>query len=163
MSYLFDNILLSAVKTGNPPITTAITTAHDVTMISLSTNDKGLAFNLVTRDLRTTTLVNSILSSLATPSLSFSTLTSLGFSALSVLVLPVSATNVNVLGSVFKIDTSYNNTVMALVEVPVNNIATYTVFTHLSAVTTVPLSAVITGVTDVTDPEVRRKYLLGYV
>lgn len=56
-SYIFDTELLSAVKTGNPPLTDTTLSAYGIKVVSLSTNDAGIAFN------RQSTL-NSVLSTI---------------------------------------------------------------------------------------------------
>jgi hypothetical protein len=68
--------------------------------------------------------------------------------------------SVTVYGSVFRINSAYNNSTFALV-LPNR---TYTVFTYQSAFGTVPLSSVaFTATTDVSTPEQRRLRLLGYI
>lgn len=71
-----------------------------------------------------------------------------------------SLTTVTVYGSVFRIDTAYNNSVFALMR----SDRTYTVFTYQSALATVPLSSVALSATkEVTTPESLRLRLLGYI
>lgn len=68
-------------------------------------------------------------------------------------------------GTVLRIDTAYHNTPITLVKAPVNNITSYVVVPYLSTssnVTAQSLTAVVTT-TDVSNPQVRRKYLLGYM
>lgn len=45
MPYSFTTTLLSAAKTGNPQLIGTQLSAYGVNVISLSTNDKGIAFN----------------------------------------------------------------------------------------------------------------------
>lgn len=54
--YDFNTILLSAQKTGNPPVTNALLSSNGVNVISLNSADKGIAFN------RLTTLSNTLCS-----------------------------------------------------------------------------------------------------
>jgi hypothetical protein len=69
-------------------------------------------------------------------------------------------TTLTVFGSVFRIDTAYNNTVFALMR----SDRTYTVFTYQSAYAATPLSAVALSATkEVTTPESLRLRLLGYI
>ena len=56
-SYIFDTELLSAAKTGNPPLTDTTLSAYGIRVVSLSTDDVGIAFN------RQSTL-NSVLSTI---------------------------------------------------------------------------------------------------
>lgn len=68
--------------------------------------------------------------------------------------------SLTVYGSVFRIDTAYNNSVFALMTSDRN----YTVFTYQSAFATVPLSSVaFTATKEVSTPEQRRLRLLGYI
>ena len=48
MPYSFDTVLLSAQKTGSPNLIGTQLSAYGVNVISLSTNDKGIAFNKLT-------------------------------------------------------------------------------------------------------------------
>jgi hypothetical protein len=125
MAYSFTTTLLSAQKTGSPNLIGTQLSALGVNVISLSTNDKGIAFTP------------------RTPLLS-------------------TLTNVNIQGSVFRIDTAYQGASMALVKVPVNNVSTYTLYTHNSALAVAPASAMSVGEVDVIDQDGRRKWLLGY-
>lgn len=72
-------------------------------------------------------------------------------------------TNATVGGSVFGIDTVYHGDKMALINLPSNNISTYTIYTHNSALAVAPASAMNIGVTDVIDANGRRKWVLGYI
>lgn len=68
--------------------------------------------------------------------------------------------SLTVYGSVFRIDRAYNNTQMALI-LPDR---TYTVFTYQSAFADTRLSAVALSATkEVSTPEQRRLYTLGYI
>ena len=126
MPYSFDTVLLSAQKTGSPNLIGTALSGSGVNIISLSTNDVGIAFNV------------------RTPLLS-------------------TLTNVTLQGSLFRIDTVYHGATMGLVKTPLNNIETYTIYIHNSALATAPTSAFTVGVTDVMDPDKRRLYLLGYL
>lgn len=125
MSYSFTTSLLSAEKTGSPNLIGTQLSAFGVNVISLSTNDKGIAFSPVT----------PLLSTL---------------------------TNVSIQGSVFRIDTAYQGATMALIKVPENNVSSYTIYTHNSALTVAPTSAMSVS-TDVIDQDGRRKWILGYI
>jgi hypothetical protein len=57
MPYSFNTTLLSAQKTGSPVLIGTLLSAFGVNVISLSTNDKGIAFNAVTPLLSTLTNV----------------------------------------------------------------------------------------------------------
>jgi hypothetical protein len=119
--YTFSNSLLSAAKTGSPNLIGQSLSGNGVNVISLSTNDVGIAFNA------NTTLTGS-------------------------LVLTT------VQGSVFSIDTSYNqtNTQFALIK----NDGSYTIFQYASGgAVGVALSA---NYTDVSTPDSRRKWVYGY-
>lgn len=153
MPYTFNTILLSAQKTGTPNLIgtslsgTAVTflsgsgvqfNTKQLTVVSLSTNDAGIVF---------------------TP-----TSVSVGATSLSTFNLTAyPSQDITVLGSVFSIPNVLHGQTLAVVKVPSGNIKTYTLFVHNSALTTVPSSAITLGETDVSDPEVRRKWLLGYV
>jgi hypothetical protein len=54
--YTFDTLLLSAQKTGNPPLTNTSLSSDGVRIVYLNTLDKGIAFN------RKTTLSNTLCS-----------------------------------------------------------------------------------------------------
>ena len=74
--------------------------------------------------------------------------------------LTTTLTTLTVNGSVFRIDTAYNNSVFALM----TSDRTYTVFTYQSAYAIVPLSAVLLQSTkEVVTPESLRLRLLGYI
>lgn len=126
MPYSFNTVLLSAQKTGFPNLIGTALSGSGVNIISLSTNDVGIAFNAITP-------LNSTL------------------------------TNVTLQGSVFRIDTAYQGAIMGLVKAPSNNIETYTIYIHNSALTTAPASAFTVGETDVVDANDRRKWVLGYI
>lgn len=126
MPYSFDTVLLSAQKTGTPNLIGTSLSGSGVNVISLSTNDVGIAFNAVT----------PLLSTL---------------------------TNVTIQGSLFRIDTKYHGATMAVVKLPSNNVSTYTVYTHSSALAVAPTSAFSVGEVDVVDANSRRKWLLGYI
>jgi hypothetical protein len=83
----------------------------------------------------------------------------LAFNALTNTSLVSSLCSVTVLGSVFRIDRAYHNSVFALMR----SDRTYTVFTYQSAFAATPLSAVLLSATkEVTTPESLRLRLLGY-
>lgn len=153
MPYTFNTILLSAQKTGSPNLIgtslsgTAISFLSGnnvkfaerlISIVSLSTNDAGVAFNP-----KTVTVENTNLSTF------------------SLTTYPVSA--VTIQGSVVNVPLYFHTDTLALVKVPVNNVRTYTIWTNNSSLMTVPTSAITAGETDVSDPEVRRKWLLGYM
>lgn len=152
MPYTFNTILLSAQKTGNPNLIgtslsgTAVSylsgnnvkfAEQKIVVVSLSTNDIGVAFNPID-----VTIANT--------SLSTFNLTSWP------------ASNITVQGSVFTIPNRFNTATLAVVKMPISNVQGYTAFVHNSAYTTTPLSA-MTSTTDVSTPDTRRKYLLGYI
>lgn len=147
--YTFQQNLLSATKTGSPNLTNTTLSATGVTflsganvvvatrqtgVVSLSTTDVGLAFNPVEFSVGSTVNTASAFSLATYPSVT-----------------------VNVLGSVFNIPNSLDNTEMAVV----NTDNSYSVFTFLSSVTTVPTSA-FSETFSVSTPDTRRKRLLGY-
>jgi hypothetical protein len=126
MPYSFTTTLLSAQKTGFPNLIGTVLSAFGVNVISLSTNDKGIAFTPVSP------LLNS-------------------------------TTSATIQGSVFTIDTAYHGKTMALAKIPVDNISTYTIYIHNSALTVAPASAMSVGETDVIGQDGRRKWVLGYI
>lgn len=147
--YTFQQNLLSAEKTGSPNLTNTTLSATGVTflsganvvvttrqtgVVSLSTNDVGLAFSPVDFSVGTTINTASAFSLAAYPSVT-----------------------VNVLGSVFNIPASLHNTNLALVKTD----GSYSVFPFLSSVATVPVSA-FTNTFSVSTADTRRKRLLGY-
>ena len=147
--YTFQSNILSAQKTGSPNLTNTtlsstgvtfvsganvVVATRDLGMVSLSTTDVGLAFDPVVFSVGTTVNTTSSFALSNYPSVA-----------------------VNVLGSVFNIPNSLHNTQMALV----NTDNTFTTFTFLSSVTTVPTSAFTEG-DSVSTPDTRRKRLLGY-
>lgn len=147
--YTFQQNLLSAEKTGTPNLTNTTLSATGVTflsganvvvttrqtgVVSLSTNDVGLAFSPVDFSVGTTINTASAFSLAAYPSVT-----------------------VNVLGSVFNIPASLHNTELALVKTD----GSYSVFPFLSSVATVPVSA-FTNTFSVSTADTRRKRLLGY-
>ena len=93
--------------------------------------------------------------------LSLSTLDE-GITFNSVTSLNSTLTNVTIEGSLFRIDTAYQGATMALVKVPSNNLNTYTLYTHNSALAVAPTSAMSVGSVDVIDPNKRRLRNLGY-
>lgn len=122
----FDSILLSAAKTGNPPLSDPLLTslsANGVNVITLSTNDIGIAYNQ--KD-----TLNSILSSFT------------------------------IQGSLFKIDTAYHNTEMAVIKSPGQSPTT---FTYLSSRADIPLSALNINDLNVSTVDSRRKWVYGYI
>ena len=138
--YTFDTVLLSAAKTGTPNLLTS-TLSNFVVNTALSSYGVS-AVSLSTNDVGITYNVYLSGNTLRTLTGTLSTTT--------------------ILGSVFKIDTGYHNTQMAVVTLPVSNVQTYNVFTYLSSSATVAASALST--TDsVSTPDTRRKYLYGYV
>jgi hypothetical protein len=154
MAYSFSTILLSAQKTGNPTLIgttlsgTGVTflsgasvpfLTQNVVVVSLSTNDVGITFNPKTVTVGATSL-----------------------SSFKISAYPVA--NVTVLGSVFTIPTAMGTTDMAVVRMPVRNVKSWNVFPYLSGGPTVTVNALsVINTTDVSDPELRRKWVLGYV
>lgn len=69
--------------------------------------------------------------------------------------------NMTINGSLFRVNIGYHNSLMAVVNSPVRDIQTYTVFLYTSAATTpsTPLSA---GVVNVSNADTIRKWVLGY-
>lgn len=147
--YTFQSNLLSAQKTGTPNLTNTTLSATGVTylsganvlvatretgVVSLSTTDIGLAFTPVEFSVGTTVNTASSFSLATYPNVT-----------------------VNVLGSLFNIPASLHLSEMAVV----NNDNSYSVFTFLSSVTTVPVSA-FSETFSVSTPDTRRKRLLGY-
>lgn len=147
--YTFQTNILSAQKTGSPNLTNTtlsstgvtfvsganvVVTSRQLGVVSLSTTDVGLAFNPVQFSVGTTVNTTSSFSIATYPSVT-----------------------VNVLGSVFNIPNSLHNTEMAVV----NTDGSYSVFTFLSSVATVPTSA-FSETFSVSTPDTRRKRLLGY-
>ena len=126
MPYSFNTVLLSAEKTGTPTLIGTALSGNGVNIISLSTNDVGIAFNAEP------TLVGTL-------------------------------TNATVQGSLFRIDTAYDGKTLALVKSPSNNVESYTIYIHNSALTVAPASALSVGETDVVDQNDRRKWVLGYL
>lgn len=150
MIYSFDANILSAVKVGSPTPTNAVLSATGVTylsgdsvtvnssqvgVVSLSTNNVGLAFSTLNFSIGTTVQTASTFNISAYPTVT-----------------------INALGSVFNVPATLHNTDMALV----NTDGTYSTFTFLSSVATVPTSA-FSVTYNVATPETRRKYLLGYI
>lgn len=133
MALQFDSILLSAAKTGNPPLADSSLTslsADGVNILTLSANDVGIAYN-------------------AEATLT----TTLGV--------------VNVQGSTFSIDTSYDGETLGLVK----SDGSYTTFAFASAWSTAlqplstavqPTSTFTTANVNVSTPNTRRLYLYGY-
>jgi hypothetical protein len=149
MAYTFSNNLLSAQKTGYPNLigtslsgvgvsflsgNNVVFTTQNVIVVSLSTNDVGIAFNPVTLSVESNQL------------------STFKLSAYEPLV------SVNVEGSVFLVPSLLNASNLAVVKVEPKN---YTVFPWLSTTTTVPTSA-ITATKDVLNPNRLRLRLLGY-
>lgn len=68
-------------------------------------------------------------------------------------------TTIRIYGSVINIDTAYTGTPFALIAPD----RSYTVFTYQSAIAAPPLSAIsYTSTKDVSTPDQRRKWVLGY-
>lgn len=148
--YTFQTNLLSAAKTGTPSLATTAISATGVTflsgsdnvvvnsrqigVVSLSTNNAGIAFNPVEKSIGNT--INTV-------------------STFALATYP--NVTVNALGSVFNIPASLHQTDLALINID----GTYTVFPFLSSVTTVPTSA-FSNTYSVSTPDTRRKHLLGY-
>jgi hypothetical protein len=147
--YSFQNNLLSAAKTGNPPLANTALSSVGVTflsgsnvsvnsrqvgIVSLSTHDVGLSFTPVNFNIGTTVNTASTFSIASYPNVTL-----------------------NVLGSVFNVPASLHNKTLAVVRTN----GTYTVFPFLSNVTTVPLSS-ITITRSVATANTRRLRLLGY-
>ena len=147
-NYTFQTNLLSAAKTGFPPLVGTSLSATGVSflsgagvvfasqqvgIVSLSTYDVGIAFNPVN-----VTITNG--------SLSTSCLTS----------FPMQT--VTVAGSVFNIPPSLNLSNFAIVKTTAGD---FTVFPWLSTTTTIPTSA-LSADRQVTTQDTRRKRLLGY-
>lgn len=146
--YTFQTNLLSAQKTGNPPLVSTSLSATGVSflsgagvtfasqqvgVVSLSTNDVGIAFNPVNI-------------SVANNSLSTFNLTA----------YPMKT--VTVAGSVFNIPSALNTSNFGIVKTSAGD---FTVFPWLSTTTTVPTSA-ISPTREVSTQDTRRKRLLGY-
>ncbi len=84
----------------------------------------------------------------------------LAFNALPTSSLTSTLCSLTVFGSVFRINSAYNNAVFALMR----SDRVYTVFTYQSAYAATPLSAVALSATkEVTTPESLRLRLLGYI
>lgn len=147
--YTFNTNLLSAEKTGTPNLTNTVLSATGVTflsgdnvvvnsrqvgVVSLSSDDVGIAFTPVEFLIGTTVHTTSAFSLATYPSVA-----------------------VNVLGSVFNIPASLHQTNVAVV----NSDNSYTVFPFISSVTTVPVSA-LSATFSVSTPDTRRKRMLGY-
>ena len=120
--YDFSSILLSAQKTGNPPLVGTALSGSGVNIITLGASVAGVAFYES--------------------------------------AVPFSGTlfNLSLSGSLFRIDRVYSGSPMALVLT--NN--TYTSFIANSAYATVPLSALGVNTRNITTPDSRRKWVLGY-
>jgi hypothetical protein len=147
--YTFQTVLLSAQKTGTPNLASTslsatgvtylsganvVVTSRQVGVVSLSTTDVGLAFSPVDFSVGSTVHTASAFSLATYPNVT-----------------------VNVLGSVFNIPSSLHLTDMAVV----NTDNSYSVFSFLSSVTTVPVSA-FSETFSASTPDTRRKRLLGY-
>lgn len=147
-NYTFQTNLLSAEKTGFPQLVgtslsatgvsflsgNGITFAsRNVGIVSLSTDDVGIAFNPVTVTVATTSLSTFSLTSY--PSVT-----------------------VNVAGSIFNIPANLTSSNFAIVKTSPGD---FTVFPWLSGTTTV-LTASLTADRQVTTQDTRRKRLLGY-
>jgi len=147
-NYTFQTNLLSAAKTGFPPLVGTSLSAtgvsflsgagvvfasRNVGIVSLSTNDVGIAFNPVTLTIATSSLPTFNLT--AYPSIT-----------------------VNVAGSVFNIPANLTTSNFAVVKTTPGD---YTVFPWLSTTTTVPTSA-LSATREVSTQDSRRKRLLGY-
>ena len=129
-SYDFDTVLLSAVKSGNPPMTNTTTESAGVSVLSLSPAGIGLTFNAKT-DLsglyNTVTIVNT--------------------------------------GNSFKIDKKYNGEQFAVINKNSDNTTTYTNFRFMSA-SSAAVSIVLNDCQtfdNITSPETRRKWEMGYI
>ena len=164
-NYTFQTTLLSAEKTGNPNLIGTVITASGVTITSLSTIDVGLAFIPQSSLIAIST---ATLTALASASLSTATLTALGVTALSSLPA-LTASVLNVGGSVFSINTAYAGESFGIVKVPADNLLSFGVFTNLAysvlsgtpGTTTIALSNV-TATREVSTSDSRRKRHLGY-
>lgn len=147
-NYTFQTTLLSAEKTGSPPLVgtslsaTAVSflsgnsvvfASQQLGIVSLSTNDAGIAFNPVNVTVANTSLSTFKLSA-----------------------YPIKTVTVG--GSVFNIPPSLDSSSFAVVKTSFGN---YTVFPWLSTTTTVPTSAIISD-REVSTSDSRRKRLLGY-
>lgn len=150
MAYVFQTNLLSANKTGNPPLLVTSLTGIGVTflsgarvpfltqpviVVSLSTNDLGIAFNPVSLSVATN-LVSTFEVSLS--------------------AYPLVTVTVN--GSVFLLPVFLDSTPFAVV----NTNGNFTTVQWVSSFTSPPLSATATD-RDVLTPEQRRKWLYGYI
>jgi len=146
--YSFQNNLLSAAKTGFPQLigtalsSTAVSfvsgagavfASQQIGIVSLSTNDVGIAYNPVTVSVASTSLSTFSLTSYPTKT-------------------------VTVAGSVFNIPPSLTNSNFAIVKTTPGQ---FTVFPWLSTTLAVPTSA-ITIERDVSTADTRRKRILGY-
>lgn len=144
-NYTFQTNLLSAAKAGLIGTSLSATgvsflsgagvtfATRDVGVVSLSTNDVGIAFNPVTLTIGTNSL--STFSLTAYPSVT-----------------------VNVAGSVFNIPANLTTSDFAVVKTSAGD---YTVFPWLSTTTTIPTSA-LSATREVSTQDTRRKRLLGY-
>ena len=142
--YTFQTVLLSAQKTGTPNLASTSLSATGVTYLS------GADVVLNTRETGVVSLSTTDVGLAYTPT-SFVVTTS----AFTLGAYP--NVTVDVLGSVFNIPASLNGAEMAVV----NTDNSYSVFTFLSSVTTVPVSA-FTESFSVSTADTRRKRLLGY-
>lgn len=160
MAYTFSTNLLSAQKTGSPNLIgtslsgvgVTLLSGNNVTIltqkvivVSLSTNDVGIAFNPVTLN-----VLSTAASQLSTFNLS--TFYTNDLSSYSPLV------TVNVEGSVFLVPPLLNGSNLCIVKTTPKN---YTVFPWLSTTTTVATSAIVPTL-DVVSPNRLRLRMLGY-
>jgi hypothetical protein len=144
-NYTFQTNLLSAEKAGLIGTSLSATgvsflsgagvtfATRDVGVVSLSTDDVGIAFNPVALTIETTSL--STFSLTAYPSVT-----------------------VNVAGSVFNIPANLTASDFVIVKTSAGD---YTVFPWLSTTTTIPTSS-LSATREVSTQDTRRKRLLGY-
>ena len=129
-SYDFDTVLLSAVKSGNPPMTNTTTESAGVSVLQLASEAIGLVFNAKSSLNGTTNTVNI-------------------------------ATTANS----FEIDTAYNGEQFSVINKNSNNTTNYTNFRYMSSDTD-PVSMALNDCQtfdNITSPETRRKWEMGYI
>jgi hypothetical protein len=169
-TYTFTTSLLSAEKTGNPNLVGTTLTSNGVTILTLSTNDVGIAFNPVSP---LSAFSSSQITAFATPSLSAAALTAVGLLSSGPLsALPaLTASRINVLGTTMLINTAYAGKTFAVIKTPMVN-RVVAPFVHLSfaqlsgvnslSTTSLAVSSVSATTTDAQTSETIRKHLLGY-
>lgn len=169
-TYTFTTSLLSAEKTGYPTLVNTTLTSNGVTILTLSTNDVGVAFNPV--PVLSAFTANQI-AAFASTSLSAAALTSVGLLSSGPLsALPaLTASRINVLGTTMLINTAYAGKTFAIIRTPL--VARVVApFVHLSfaqlsgvnslSTTSLAVSAVSATTVDAQTSETIRKHMLGY-